>query len=57
MKTITPSEVEKMQRNGFTQEMATEWRDFYKNEFNKDSNNITAQNRFFLMENILKHIK
>ncbi|NWC93830.1 MULTISPECIES: DUF4951 domain-containing protein [unclassified Pseudomonas] len=51
--TINASEVESMQEQGLTREMATQWKDFYSNEFSRNANNITAKNRVELMQKIL----
>jgi len=42
-----------MKQQGLTRDMATEWRDFYSNEFARNSNNQTAANRVELMNKIL----
>ncbi|UCJ18865.1 hemagglutinin repeat-containing protein [Pseudomonas sp. MM211] len=51
--TINHSEVASMQAQGLTKQMAAQWRDFYSNEFNRNSNNLTARNRVALMQKIL----
>lgn len=33
--------------------MATQWKDFYSNEFARNANNTTAKNRVELMQKIL----
>ncbi|WP_425584160.1 DUF4951 domain-containing protein [Variovorax defluvii] len=37
--------------------MATQWRGFYANEFARNANNLTAQNRVQLMDTILGLMK
>lgn len=46
-----------MQRQGLTQDMAVQWRDFYRNEFTRNRNNLTAKNRAVLMSKIVKLFK
>ncbi len=50
---INASSVAKMRQGGLTKDMATQWRDFYKNEFTRNANNTTAANRVQLMDKIL----
>lgn len=42
-----------MQKQGLIRSMASEWKDFYANEFSRNRNNITAKNRVELMQRIL----
>ena len=53
---LTVDSVSKMQSQGLTREMASQWRDFYRNEFSRNSNNVTAQNRVELMDKIIGFI-
>jgi len=50
---IDSAAVAKMKDQGLTKDMATQWRDFYSNEFSRNANNITAANRVDLMNKIL----
>ena len=53
LKNINANSVAKMKEQGLTKDMATQWRDFYKNEFSRNANNTTAENRVKLMNKIL----
>ncbi|MCO8161692.1 DUF4951 domain-containing protein [Pseudomonas sp. 21LCFQ010] len=53
LETINSSDVASMQKQGLTREMATQWKDFYSNEFARNANNFTARNRVKLMQKIL----
>ncbi|BAQ79491.1 MULTISPECIES: DUF4951 domain-containing protein [Pseudomonas] len=53
LETINVAEVASMQKQGLTRSMASEWKDFYANEFSRNKNNITAKNRVELMQKIL----
>ncbi|MFK9006896.1 DUF4951 domain-containing protein [Pseudomonas pergaminensis] len=53
--TINSAEVTSMKDQGLTREMAKQWEDFYKNEFARNANNVTAKNRVELMKKILKY--
>ena len=55
--TLTADAVGQMQAQGLTREMATQWRGFYTNEFARNANNLTAQNRVQLMDAILGLMK
>ena len=55
LNTLTVQEVTEMQSQGLTRAMTTLWRDFYANEFARNANNITAQNRVLLMQRILDY--
>ena len=46
-----------MKGQGLTREMATQWRDFYMNDFSRNANNITAKNRVELMNKILGYME
>lgn len=54
---LTADAVGQMQAQGLTREMATQWRGFYSNEFARNANNLTAQNRVQLMDTILRLMK
>ena len=51
--TITSDAVVGMKQQGLTEGMATQWRDFYSNEFSRNANNHTAENRAELMQKVL----
>jgi hypothetical protein len=50
---VTTTDVAVMIDKGLTKDMAIKWRDFYANDFARNSNNATAANRVKLMNNIL----
>ncbi|GKT21013.1 DUF4951 domain-containing protein [Acidovorax sp. SUPP3334] len=54
IESINGGVVGQMQAQGLTRDMAIQWRNFYANEFSRNANNVTAQNRAQLMDRIFE---